>query len=199
MVSGDILNFAFMLIILAFLLISYFKSGFHFSHFRIIAAWISVFLILITVYAFRFEMIDFKNRILAVLLPSYSWSQKAGELTIARHANGHFYLYAYSEDNKKVVFLVDTGASNIALTMEDAITLGVDTRYLRYTQRYNTANGENYGAPVTIRQMKIGEKIFYNVRAHIIATGLDTSLLGMSILDDFQAFEINRDLLTLRY
>jgi aspartyl protease family protein len=199
MISGDILNFVFMLIILAFLLISYFKSGFHFSHFRIIAAWISVFLILITVYAFRFEMIDFKNRILAVLLPSYSWSQKAGELTIARHANGHFYLYAYSEDNKKVVFLVDTGASNIALTMEDAITLGVDTRYLRYTQRYSTANGENYGAPVTIRQMKIGEKIFYNVRAHIIATGLDTSLLGMSILDDFQAFEINRDLLTLRY
>ncbi|MCP5369701.1 MAG: TIGR02281 family clan AA aspartic protease [Rickettsiaceae bacterium] len=199
MISGDILNFVFMLIILAFLLISYFKSGIGFNHFKLIAVWISLFIILIAVYAFRFEIVDVKNRILAVLVPSYSWSQKPGEITIARHANGHFYLSAYSEDNQKVTFLVDTGATNLALTMKDAITLGVDTRYLRYTQRYSTANGENYGAPVTIRQMKIGDKIFYNVRAHILATGLDTSLLGMSILDDFKDFQINRDLLTLRY
>lgn len=200
MSNSEIVHIIFVVIILSFLVLSYIRSRkSENSTFAMLAGWVSIFLMLITIYAFRFELKDFKNRILAVLIPSYSWSSEPGQIRVSRHQNGHFYLYGYSQANRKVEFLVDTGATNIALNMSDAIKLGIDVNNLRYTQRYSTANGINYGAPVIIPYLRIGEKVFTDVRAHIIRTGLDTSLLGMSLIDDFKDFQISRDMLILNY
>ena len=112
--------------------------------------WILIFVILIVIYAFRFELNTLKDRVLAVLIPSYSWTNDGGQLVIARHKNGHFYLNAYSKNNQKIYFLVDTGASDIALTKSDAKKLGFDLLKLRYTKQYSTANGISAAAPVRI-------------------------------------------------
>lgn len=201
MYKGDISQAIFLAIILAFLLFAFFAKSQQqrTQTLKVTFAWSGIFIAIIIAYAFRFELQDLKNRVLAVLLPSYSWSSGEKQITIARHQNGHFYLYANAPNGPKVKFLVDTGATNIALTMEDAIKLGVDVNRLNYTHRYSTANGINYGAPVKIKQMQIKEKDFYNVSAHVMRSGLDISLLGMSLIDDFKDFQITRDLLILNY
>lgn len=161
--------------------------------------WLAIFSSLIILYAFRFELNFVKDRILAVLIPNYSWSETPGQITLARQDDGHFYLSAKIKNNQKIKFLIDTGASSIALTKEDAIKLGFNPATLKYTQKSSTANGINYSAPVRIEQLTIGDKVFYNVKAHVVYDGLDISLLGMSLIDQFKDFKITRDMLILNY
>ena len=164
-----------------------------------ILLWILIFIILIVVYAVRFELDTLKNRVFAVLIPSYSWTNDAGQLVIARHKNGHFYLNAYGKYNQKIYFLVDTGASDIALTKSDARKLGFDLSKLSYSSKYSTANGISAAAPVRIPQLTIGKKTFYNIKGHVTSGGLDISLLGMSLIEDFKGFKITQDMLILSY
>jgi len=161
--------------------------------------WILIFATLIVMHAFRFELEFVKDRVLAVLIPSYSWTNDQGELVVARNQNGHFYVDAYTVSNHKVNFLIDTGATDIALTKDAAIKFGIDVSKLSYTKRYSTANGISYAAPTRIKQITIGKKTFYNVEAHVTSGGLDTPLLGMSLIEDFKDFKITQDLLILSY
>ena len=161
--------------------------------------WFIIFAALIVIYAFRFELETIKDRVLAVLIPSYSWTNDEGQLVIAKHKDGHFYLEAYTKNKAKIHFLVDTGASDIALTHEDAQKLGFNLANLKYTRQYNTANGVSSAAPVRIPQLTIGKKTFYNLEGHITSGGLDISLLGMSLIEDFKDFKITQDMLILSY
>jgi len=160
---------------------------------------LGIFCLLILSYAFRFELNNIKERFISVLIPSYSWTNHAGQLVIARSGNGHFYLDAIGEQNQVIHFLIDMGASDVALTREDAIKLAFKPDKLHYTRRYNTANGISYVAPVVIKQLIINKKIFYNVEAHVASEGLDISLLGMSLIDNFANFKITKDILILDY
>ena len=164
-----------------------------------IILWFGVFCLLILAYAYRFEFTNIKERVISVLIPSYSWTNNKGQLVIARSGNGHFYLDAAGEHEQIIHFLVDTGASDIALTREDAIKLGFKPEKLSYTRRYSTANGTSYAAPVIIKQLTIGKKIFYNIKASVAKQGLDTSLLGMNLIENFSDFKITKDMLILEY
>jgi aspartyl protease family protein len=164
-----------------------------------IILWLGIFCLLILVYAFRFELSSIKERVVAVLIPSYSWTNNSGQLVIARSSNGHFYLDAVGSKNQVIHFLVDTGASDVALTRQDAIKLGFKLDTLNYTRKYNTANGISYAAPVVIKELIIHKKTFYNVEAHVASEGLDISLLGMSLIEDFANFKITKDMLILEY
>jgi aspartyl protease family protein len=164
-----------------------------------ILLWTLIFIILIIIYAFRFELDSFKHKVLAVLIPSYSWSDDQGQLVIARSQDGHFYVEAETKHHDKIKFLVDTGASDIALTKQAAKKLGIDLSKLDYTKRYDTANGVSYAAPVKIEQLTIGNKTFYDLSANVTSGGLDISLLGMSLIGNFKDFKINQDLLILKY
>ena len=77
-----------------------------------IILWLGIFCLLILVYAFRFELSSIKERVIAVLVPSYSWTNNSGQLVIARSSNGHFYLDAVGSKNQVIHFLVDNGKSN---------------------------------------------------------------------------------------
>ncbi len=170
-----------------------------------ILLWIIIFIILVAGYAFRFELEPFKNRFLAALIPSYSWTNDQGHIILARNQDGHFYIDAITgvinnrTNNNKIKFLIDTGATSVALTKRDAVKLGFNLSKLKYTVRYSTADGVSYAAPVTIKELTIGKRTFYNVRSHVLSGNSDISLLGMSIIDNFKSFKITRDLLILEY
>ncbi|XVN41045.1 MAG: TIGR02281 family clan AA aspartic protease [Rickettsia endosymbiont of Argas persicus] len=162
-----------------------------------LAVWAAIFLIIIIGYAFRFELDYAYQRVISVLVPSYNWSTEAGEIIIARNGDGHFYIHALV-NNVKIKFMVDTGASDVALTKDDAKKLGFDLTKLKYTRTYLTANGENKAAPVILDSVVIGRE-FKDVKGHIGLGELDVSLLGMSVLERFKGFRIDKDLLILNY
>lgn len=161
--------------------------------------WLVIFIVIIVCYAFRFELDYAFQRVLAVLIPSHSWS-KNGELIISRNQDGHFYTEALI-NGTKIKFLIDTGASDVALTAEDARLLRYDLSRLKYSRHYSTANGTVTAAPITLQNLQIGPKIFYDVPAHIASGNneLDISLLGMSAISRFKSFKIDKDLLILSY
>jgi aspartyl protease family protein len=198
-VNTNMILQALFLIILLYFFIKMGASRASSTNYSSILLWVLIFAILIIAYAFRFELDSFKHKILAVVIPSYSWTDKQGELVIARSQDGHFYVNAKTQSNNTIKFLIDTGASDIALTKEAAIALGIDLSKLNYTTRSSTANGIAYSAPVKIKQLTIGKKTFYNLSANVSSGGLDISLLGMSLIDDFKNFKITNDMLILSY
>jgi len=198
MVSDKLLNILFLCILLIYICYMFFTRP-QVGYIKNIILWLGIFCLLILVYAFRFELSSIKERVVAVLIPSYSWTNNSGQLVIARSSNGHFYLDAVGSKNQVIHFLVDTGASDVALTRQDAIKLGFKLDALNYTRKYNTANGVSYAAPVVIKELIIHKKTFYNVEAHVASEGLDISLLGMSLIEDFANFKITKDMLILEY
>jgi aspartyl protease family protein len=113
-----------------------------------------------------------------------------------RKPDGHFYATA-DISGTPVRFLVDTGASMIALTGDDARALGFswDSSELMHVGR--GVNGDVMGKPVMLDSVAIGDVEFGNMRAVIIPDGLDISLLGQSFLERVDNVRIERDRMTI--
>ena len=120
------------------------------------------------------------------------------EFTVEAGPSGH-YLVEAVVNGAPVTLLVDTGASDIVLTLEDAERLGFQPRNLRYTQRFATANGEVRGAPVVLREVRIGQFRQFDVPASVNEAPLGVSLLGMSFLEQLNGYEVRDGRLILRW
>ena len=94
--------------------------------------------------------------------------------------------------------LVDTGASVIALTPEDAEKAGIRLHELNYNGSVNTAGGKVPAAYITLDSVSVRHIALRNIQAVVIKDGLTQSLLGMSYLGELQKVEANPDLLILR-
>ncbi len=107
---------------------------------------------------------------------------------IPKAADGHFWANA-SVNSHAVRFLVDTGATVVALTPADAQRLGFDSHALVFDHQVSTANGKTQAAVVTLSSVGIGQSTVRNVDALVLKDGLTTSLLGMSYLGRLSRFE----------
>ena len=96
-----------------------------------------------------------------------------------------------------VPFLVDTGASEIVLTQDDARRVGFDTATLDYFGRANTANGTVSIAFVRLETVQLGEIMDTGVRATVNSAPMEGSLLGMSYLQRFAEVSIRGNTLIL--
>jgi len=110
--------------------------------------------------------------------------------------DGHFYLTA-EVNGTAVEFVVDTGASQIVLTRQDAARLGLDPDQLNYFGTAQTANGTVATAPVRLDSFVLGGFDDSALSAVVNAGALDTSLLGMSYLGRFE-LTFSRDRLVIR-
>jgi aspartyl protease family protein len=121
-----------------------------------------------------------------------------GEFRIAADAAGQYS--AMTEINgAQVRMLVDTGASSVALSYEDAAALGLYPAPAEYTHSVSTANGVGRVAPVKLAQIRVGPVVAYNVDAFVGERGaLSTSLLGMTFLSKLSKVEVASGALVLR-
>jgi len=130
--------------------------------------------------------------------PRSSAGQGVRELSYRATRNGHFIIDA-AINGTEIALLFDSGASTIALSPDDAERLGIRRNRLRFTERYETANGVIMAAPVTLDQIRIGQLVYYNVEAAVIDAPISISLLGMSFLGRLDSFEVAGDRLILRW
>ena len=119
--------------------------------------------------------------------------------TIVYTANeqGHVVVDA-AVNGAPVRMLVDTGASLVTLTPADARAAGIDPAGLVFSGRVQTANGTARMAPVTLREIRIGQLSIYDVPAAILEN-LNVSLLGMSFLGRLQGYEMRDGKLTVSW
>lgn len=127
---------------------------------------------------------------------SQSSSWYAGETVLDRQPDGHFYVDA-SVDGIAIHFMVDTGASVVALTGEDAYNLGIDWNEDQIGSIGYGASGAVRGVSMVINEMELGEFRNNNVQAVIIPEGLQISLLGQSFLSEIRNVKITGDQMIL--
>ncbi len=115
-------------------------------------------------------------------------------IVLTAESGGHF-LGSGTINGKSVRFMVDTGATNVALSQEDAERIGIDYKAgLRTLSR--TANGVIPTYRTNLTSVRVGDVVVYNVDATIVPGQMSHVLLGNSFLTRFQMRRDN-DTMTL--
>ena len=117
--------------------------------------------------------------------------------SIPKAADGHYWAEA-KVNGSPVKFLVDTGASAVALSAADADRLGFNPAGLDYGYTVITASGEARAAKITLASVNVGGARVSDVDAFVIEKGLETSLLGMTYLGRLSGFEATSTRLVLK-
>ncbi|MCV6584100.1 MAG: TIGR02281 family clan AA aspartic protease [Marinibacterium sp.] len=115
---------------------------------------------------------------------------------VPRSGDGHYHLRV-AVNGVPVSFVVDTGATSVVLTRDDAARVGLDPDDLAFIGRANTANGTVRTAPVRLETMTLGDVTDRNVAASVNEGELFQSLLGMSYLNRWGRIEIESGRLVL--
>lgn len=118
------------------------------------------------------------------------------ETRLERRDNGHFYTKA-EVNGFPVDFVVDTGASTVALTIEDARRIGLHVDPAEFTVIGRTASGEAVGKEIDLSYIDVEGKRVSEVRG-VIIDGLHVSLLGQSYLGRISGVEMSGEHMTLR-
>jgi len=188
-----------MFLILSVVFISLWRRNFNWKFvFTTTISWIGIALILITGYSYRYEMQDYTQNIMSYMFPSMASEKKDGSVMFRASSDGHFQVGALV-NGSHVTFLLDTGATKVALTHADAKRIGIDMNSLSYNVRISTANGNSFFAPIVIKEIRIGGIVVKDVSAYVSKSGtLDTSLLGVSFLSRLSSYQVTKDTLTLK-
>ncbi len=197
--TGDFGPLVYKLAILVFLagaLLTLFRERFSQA---IMAAlmWVVVGLLLVIGYSYRFELGNVGDRVLAELVPGHVISH-GRSVEVARTSSGDFAVSAQI-NGVRIPMVLDTGASSVVLTHDDARAAGLPLEVLNYTVAIETANGRTRAAPVTLDRVAIGGLEERSVEALVVQAGqLRTSLLGMSFLNRLQSWQVSGDRLILQ-
>ncbi len=126
-----------------------------------------------------------------------SQSRVSGRVELLADNSGHYAADA-DVNGRHVPFMVDTGASLVVLTYEDAERAGVYVRDSDFTAQSRTANGIARNAIVTLNEVCIDSVCVKNVKAMVAERGrLHVSLLGMTFLGSLRRVDIQSGRLTL--
>jgi aspartyl protease family protein len=114
--------------------------------------------------------------------PAPTSSSYSRTITLSPGNGGHFWTEA-RVDGCRIEFVVDTGATTIALRAIDAARLGIHPSARDYNIKTATANGSTRAALVQLGMVEVGNIVVRNVPATVHADdALSVNLLGMSFL-----------------
>ena len=167
-----------------------------FGNLRYLALWTIVLLVLAYGYtAWRTNSMNPYN-LGGALVPQRDSARLTGTAQFFANNSGDFVVTGLIND-VEVLFLVDTGASDVVLTTHDAQRVGMVPDDMVFSRLYRTASGTVYGAPVRLSAVTIGGVRVRNVRASVSSGALHRSLLGMSYLSRISEFSVRNQVLTL--
>ena len=165
---------------------------------RNIAIWLAVGAVLAIVYSCRDVFAPLGARMEGEFLPAEPRALDDRTVVLTETDAGDYR--ATGEVNGiRVRFAIDTGASDIVLSPQDARRIGIDTSALSYTHETGTANGAGHAADVTVASLALGPIRFENLRVFVNQAPMDSSLLGMAFLRRMQSFESREHKLYLRW
>ena len=132
------------------------------------------------------------------VLPRQSVATEDRVIEVPRSNDRHFNL-TMRLNGEPIDFVVDSGATDIVLSLQDARRAGLNPDDLAFSGTARTANGTVSTAYTRIDEVAIGPVTFSNVRVAVNGGEMRGSLLGMSFLDRFERMEITGNRLRLEY
>ena len=158
--------------------------------------WVLFGLLLILGYSHKALFLESWHRIKAELAPGRVI--EAGPQEALVKARGSQFIIDAQINGIEIPLLFDTGASHVALSLRDALRMGLNPNKLDFSQTIQTANGLGRAAPIWIKEIRIGKIVVRNVRGSVNETPLPFSLLGASFLSKLSHYSVNGSLLTMR-
>jgi len=129
--------------------------------------------------------------------PAPAADARARTVVVARDGRGHFDVEG-RVNGRRIGFVVDTGASVIALTAHDAARLGIHPSRNAFIAEVKTANGTVRAAPAKLDVVEIGGLELRDVSALVLPDeALSDNLLGLSFLSRLHRFEYSDGKLVL--
>ena len=160
------------------------------------AIWLLIFAGLTAIMTFREDAIYVAKRVVGNASPATGIATEDGGISFTRNADGHFIIRG-EVNGTRVMFLLDTGATDIVLTPGDASRLGFDPASLSFDKMVATANGMGSAASVTIDSLSVGSISIGPVAVSVNRESMSESLLGMEFLNRLSAWRVEGDRLTL--
>jgi aspartyl protease family protein len=111
-------------------------------------------------------------------------SKSSGSKIVLTAGDGGHFLAQGSINGKTVQFMVDTGATAVAMGAAEAKRMGIDYTSGRPV-RMSTANGQTLGYLLTLNTVRIGDVEVQNVEAIVSQQAMPYVLLGNSFLTRF--------------
>ena len=169
---------------------------------RNLGLWVLIIVVLSSVYVFKDDAQNFASRLTAGLIPGRSATivDASGRRSAILYMgeNGHYQADA-TVNGVTIPMMVDTGATTIALSYEDADRLGLNPAGLNFTGTVMTANGPARTAYVTLPEIEVAGIRRTNVAAGVAERGkLSGSLLGMNFLTTLKSFSFSGNEMTLQ-
>src|SRR3569623_1599744 len=131
-----------------------------------LGTWGVIFAGLILIYSYRSEFGVLGQRFSAELIPANGTETGPSSIAYQAEADGHYHVYG-AIDGSSVRFMVDSGATDIVLSPDDARMLGMQPDQLSYTLTAQTANGIVRGAPIQLKTLKVGPIVMHDVPATV--------------------------------
>ena len=129
--------------------------------------------------------------------PVAALAANSQSVVVPRNARGHFEVDARVE-GRPVNFMIDTGATVIALTASDAARLGIHPAQREFVAEVKTANGTARAAPIKLDRVEVGDLVVRDVAALVLPDeALSENLLGLSFLSRLRRFEYSDGKLVL--
>lgn len=164
-------------------------------------AWLAIFAFLGVIYTYRYEFELVARRVTGNLIPGMAIDGITGtrEVTVPRGGGGTYVVRVALNGARGTPMLVDTGASALVLTEDDARRAGIKIEDLSFSVPVQTANGPSLTAATTVQMVAVGPIVERNVRALVARPGaLTTSLLGHTFLDRLESYEVRGGRMVLR-
>jgi aspartyl protease family protein len=155
---------------------------------RAAAAWVMIFVGVAAGYGL---WVDMQDRMSPVI------DATTGTVALPRQADGHYYA-TLRLNGTDIAFLIDTGATQMVLSQDDAARLGIDPASLEFRGEAQTANGIVRTARVVLPVVEFGPFRDEDVVAYVTEGAMDGSLLGMSYLGQFRIEIANREMILQR-
>lgn len=169
---------------------------------RNLGVWLLIIVVLSAVFVFKDDAQNFASRLTAGLIPGRAATMvdEAGRRSAILYMgqNGHYQADA-TINGVAIPMMIDTGATTIALSYEDADRIGLNPAGLSFTGTVMTANGPARTAYVTLPEVEVAGIRRMNVTAGIAEQGkLGRSLLGMNFLSSLRSFSFSNNEMTLQ-
>lgn len=103
--------------------------------------------------------------------------------------NNHFYVDV-TINNKIIKAMIDTGASDVVLTEDDARRVGIVLEDITDFRAYSTANGDIISKYTRLDEISINNITVKDVRTSISEVDLNQSLIGQSFLNKLSKWQV---------
>lgn len=169
---------------------------------RNLMIWILIGLGLMGVWLIGQDPGNWAGRMVAALKPGTAATTTNAEgnsvVLLYKSADGHYHADV-TVNGVVIPMLVDTGATGIALTWEDARAAGFNPATLNFDKTVMTANGQAKSASVKLSSVSVGKITRSNIDAGVAEQGrLGRSLLGMNFLETLSAVTMSGQELRLQ-